>query len=639
MSLSKGFRPRLPLPLTLWVFVFALGCAPEADHMAVDAGVDPPTAPTPVVGDADIHHHLRFDDAARHLVDVESRFPAASLNDGGLTLMMAVWTPGSYLVREYSRHVEGLGATDAAGRPLTVEKISKNRWRVTVLQPQPTTAETPGDVVVRYRLYAREMSVRTNFVDADLAMLNGAPTFLVPVGGEALSHNVSLHLPAGWTDSATALFPVEGREHVYRAPDFDTLVDSPILIGDLDRRGFSIDGVPHELVHMGDFEHWDLERAVSDVAKLTQTQVDFWGSIPYPHYLYLNAVTESGGGLEHKASTLMLSGRWRDGTERGYRRWLGLVSHEFFHTWNVKRLRPHTLGPFDYEAENYTHSLWFAEGLTSYYGPLLLHRAGLITEKQLLDDLSSSLGRTQNTPGRAVRSLADSSFDAWIKHYRPDENSRNTSVDYYGKGAVVGFLLDAEIRRRSGGDRSLDDVMRLAYERFSGEQGFRPEDVRAVVAEVAGESLDDFFDRFVDGTEELDLRPALDWYGLRLKEQKTDGDEADEAAGYLGSVHRSDDGRLIVSRVPRGTPAWEAGLNADDEILAIDDYRITETRWSDRMKQYPPGSQAELLISRRGKLRRLPVTFAEEPQETWKLRVDGEANARARQRRTSWLDG
>ena len=634
--------------MALWL----VGC--DADHAPepqTHLVTEPVILPAPST-DAAVIYDLRFGDASRHLIDVAARFRAeqgaAGLDDAvdaeaetgdpteaaayrDLELTMAVWTPGSYLVREYSRHVEGVTARSAGGAILDIEKTAKNRWRV--------AAPPEAEVIVEYRVYCREMSVRTNFVDANLAILNGAPTFMIPLGGEALSHEIRLHLPEAWTDSAVALDRVTSSDpslHIYRSPDFDTLVDSPILIGNLERHGFDIDGVPHELVQVGDYSRWDNVRAAQDVATLTRAQIAFWGAAPYSRYLFLNAVTESGGGLEHKASTLMLTGRWQDGTDKAYRRWLGLVSHELFHAWNVKRLRPAVLGPFDYENENYTRSLWVAEGLTSYYGPLLLRRAGLIDDAQFLEGLSGAVERTEKTEGRHVRSLAEASFDAWIKFYRPDENSRNTSVDYYGKGQVVGFLLDAEIRRRTRNEASLDDVMRLAYERFSGERGFTPEDVRDVVAEVAGRRLDDFFASYVDGTEELDYAAALEWYGLRFK----NGHGADEdKSGWLGADLEETNGRYLVTRVPRGGPAWDAGLNVDDEILAVDDYRVTASSWSDRMEHYPPGTVARLTISRRGRLQSLDITFAGAPKNRWELEVEATAGSRARRNRQTWLDG
>ncbi len=614
-----------------------VGCEPSTPESSVPtpAAQKPPAAhpQTDPATQADIVFNLSFDDAARHLIDVEGSYPVDP-EAPSLELKMATWTPGSYLIREYSRHVEGLGAVDSQGQVLDVTKTAKNRWRV-------GTPDKIDRVIVRYRVYAREMSVRTNFVDAEIAMLNGAPTFIIPMDGEALSHEVRLSLPDTWSGSATALESLGPNR--YFSPNFDVLVDSPIVAGRLSRHGFEIDGVPHELVQAGDYSRWDNERAAEDVARLALEQTRFWGDIPYPRYLFLNVITEAGGGLEHSASTLMLSGRFRSGTEKGYRRWLGLVSHEFFHTWNVKRLRPKTLGPFDYEQEAYTRSLWIAEGLTSYYGPLLLRRAGLYNDKHFLKTLSSAIENTQKPAGRKVRSVAESSFDAWIKGYRPDENSSNTAVSYYSKGQVVGFLLDAEIRSRTADQKSLDQVMQAAYAAYSGDRGFTPEEFRRITAEVIGEPMDDFFDRYVDGTEELDYAPALEYYGLRLakKEQNEDAGEDDEPteAGWLGLSLEAQEGRAIINLVPRDTPAWQAGLNVDDEILAIGDYRVDAEGWSDRLEHYPPGTETHLWISRRDRLMQLPVTFGKAPEDSWELEVDPEAGSRAKRRRSAWLEG
>lgn len=654
-SVTRRLRSVLSLASMGAAAALVIGCdaghAPEPETRRV---TEPVVLPAPAT-DAAVVYDLRFDDAARHMVDVTARFQAqpkeaqGSADPGAdepgdhagvaaapfqdLELVMAVWTPGSYLVREYSRHIEGVTAQGPDGTALEIEKTAKNRWRV--------AAPPEKEVVVTYRMYAREMTVRTNFVDADLAILNGAPTFMIPLGGEALDHEVRFHLPPTWRDSAVALDRVDVSDssvHVYRSPDFDTLVDSPILLGNLERHGFDVDGIPHELVQVGDLSRWDNERAAQNVAVLTRAQIDFWGGAPYSRYLFLNAVTEGGGGLEHKESTLMLTGRWQDGTDKGRRRWLGLVSHELFHAWNVKRLRPAALGPFDYENENYTRSLWFAEGLTSYYGPLLMRRAGLLDDDQYLEGLSRAVERTQRTEGRHVRSLAEASFDAWIKFYRPDENSRNTSVDYYGKGQVVGFLLDAEIRSRTRNEASLDDVMRLTYERYAGERGFTPQDIRDAVAEVTGRRLDDFFERYVDGTDELDYSNALEWYGLRFKNGHGKHGKDEDEAGWLGADLEDRNGRYMVTRVARGGPAFDAGLNVDDEILAVDDYRVTASSWSDRLKHYPSGTEAELWISRRGRLQRLPVTFGGEPKSSWELEIESSAGSRARRNRHVWLD-
>ncbi len=318
-----------------------------------------------------------------------------------------------------------------------------------------------ASVTVRYQVYGREMTVRTNFVEAEFALINGAPTFLTLADDPGpRPHEVTLALPAGWKTSMTGLPAVAGSPHRYRAADFDTLVDSPIVAGNPAVYEFSVKGVPHFLVNVGEGGVWDGPRSAADVQKIVEAQAAFWGVVPYDKYVFINMITEASGGLEHKNSTVLMTSRWRTRSRRGYVDWLSLVSHELFHAWNVKRMRPVELGPFNYEQENYTKTLWVAEGLTNYYGDLLAARAGVITADEYFGELSGMIAELQTTPGRLAQPVEEASFDAWIRYYRPDENTPNTTISYYTKGGVIGFLLDLEIRRASGGSRSLDDVMR-----------------------------------------------------------------------------------------------------------------------------------------------------------------------------------
>ncbi len=587
--------------------------------------VEPAPAVTPR-GPADtVEVTLSFDDRATHHIDVEAVVPAGGPE---LELMMAVWTPGSYLVREYARHVERLTAATLEGAPLAVTKSRKNRW----------TVATGGAerVVVRYRVYARELSVRTNFVDSELAVLNGAPTFLAPVGA-ARAYDVRLVVPDAWPNVVTALQPhPSGDPHRYLAPSYDALVDMPIVAGTAAIYEFAIEGVPHRLATFGEGTAWKGAAAAADVEAIAREQARLWRVVPYDRYAFLNVLTNSGGGngLEHQYSTLMTAGRWMSRNREDYLRWLGLVSHEFFHTWNVKRLRPVELGPFDYENEVHTKSLWVAEGVTSYYDDLLLRRAGIMDTDEYLDALSAQIDRVQKGYGRNVQSLAMASYDAWISYYRADENTPNVGVDYYRKGAVVGWLLDVEIRRRTGGARSLDDVMRLAYERYAGDAGYTPAQFREVVADVAGEPLDAFFAAAVDGTDELDFTPALSYYGLEFGKPAPKGDD-DETAGWLGA--RMDGAR--VRHIPRDTPAYAAGLNVDDEIVAIDDYRVRSGELDGRLARYRPGDEVELLVARRGAMMRLRVALGEAPPDAWKLRRVRQPSFAQTRHLNEWLGG
>ncbi len=589
-----------------------------------------------------ISYSLRFPAPHTHYVTVEAMVPTDKRPR--IEMMMAVWTPGSYLVREFERNVEDLKARTFEGKPLDVHKTLKNRW----------VFETGGSpsIIISYRVYCHEMSVRTNWVDAGFALLNGAPTFMTLVEDGKRPHDVQVYLPPGWTQSLTGLpeMPGGGVNH-YIAKDFDTLVDSPIVAGNPAVYEFEVAGKKHFLVNVGEGGVWDGPRSAKDVEKIVRENLKLWGFLPYDKYLFLNMIVESGGGLEHKNSTVMMTSRWATRTERRYKGWLGLVSHEYFHAWNVKRLRPVELGPFNYETEVYTKSLWIAEGITSYYGELLLRRAGLITQDDYLEGLSNDVAQLQNTPGRLVQPVEMASYDAWIKAYRPDENSTNTEISYYTKGSVLGFLLDARIRHATNGAKSLDDVMRLAYQRYSGEHGYTPQDFQKTASEVAGTDLSSWFKKSLETTEELDYTEALDWFGLEFKnpsetkKQEAAGKEepaennAPEKKGkaWLGVNTRVNDGRIVVTQIRRETPAYDAGFNVDDEILAVDDYRVTASQWPSRLEQYKPGDKISVLVARRDLLMRIETTLGTEPLNQWKLQVKPKATDADKMHSKGWL--
>jgi predicted metalloprotease with PDZ domain len=576
---------------------------------------------------APIAYTVRFPAPHTHYVSIEASLPTGGRQQ--IELMMPVWTPGSYLVREFARHVEALSARTPAGEALTVEKSRKNRWRV-------TTGGAPR-IEVSYQVYGREMSVRTNWIEADFAMLNGAPTFLTLADDDTVRpHDVTLELPTGWSRSLTGLAPrIDGGPHAYRAVDYDTLVDSPIVAGVPAVYEFAVDGTPHLLVNVGESGVWDGPQSAEDVERISNELYRTWGVLPYDRYLFLNMITEAGGGLEHRNSTVLMSSRWATSSRSAYLRWLGLVSHEMFHAWNVKRLRPVELGPFDYENEVYTKSLWVVEGITSYYGGLAVHRAELSSVEEYLESLSSQIQALQTTPGRNVQPVAAASFDAWIKFYRADENSPNTSVSYYTKGAVIGFLLDMRIRAATDGEKTLDDVLRLAYERFSGERGYTPEEFRATASEVAGLDLSTWFTRALDTTAELDYTEAIDWLGLEFTGDETEAEER----GWLGLVTRATNGRLLIAQVRRETPALDAGLNVGDEILAIGEHRVLADEFRERITQTDPGTEISVMVSRRGVLMRIPVVVGTQPTSDWELQPREETTAAQDRHREAWLRG
>ena len=442
-------------------------------------------------------------------------------------LVMPVWTPGSYLIREFERNVQDFDVRDEGGRPLKWEKTNKNTWRVFTNGARAWQAT--------YSVYANELSVRTSELNSDHAFWNNANLLMYLDGFLKSPSTVRVLAPDVWK-VATGLPPVLGQKNIFRAENFDVLYDSPFEASNFKTIVFNVKSVPHRIVIDG-VGNYDPERMRRDVQKIVETQVELMGGeIPYRDYtFFLHLRANTGGGLEHLNSAALgyprFGFRIRSGDratsaapnttetpERDYRGFLSLVSHEFFHLWNVKRIRPDALGPFDYTQENYTKVLWVAEGITDYYADLVLRRAGLISESEFLSATARSMQNLQNTPGRLVQSAEESSYDAWIKYYRQDENSVNSQISYYDKGALLGLLLDLEIRKRSAGAKSLDDVMRYLYaEFFKKNRNYGPADFQKASELMAGASLEEFFSEYVRGKEELDYNAALAAAGLRLE--------------------------------------------------------------------------------------------------------------------------
>jgi len=475
-----------------------------------------------------ISYTVRFDRQA-HIAQVEATFPVEGR--AALDVMMPIWSPGFYRIENYSTRVHDLVARDRDGA-LPVEQPRPNRWRI---DTRHATA-----VVVTYTVQCKERSVTTNSVGDDYAVLNGAPTFITLAERIPRPHDVRIVLPASWSRTMTALEPAaDGAPNHYVAPDYETLVDSPIVAGNPAVQDFTVERSVHNVVEIGDVGEFDAARAAADLRRVVEAHRRLWGELPFRTYDFLLVFRPGGGGLEHKDSMLATTQATATRTDAAYLRWLNFISHEYCHAFNVKRLRPVELGPFDYEREPHTGSLWISEGFTSYFGELAVTRAGLSTPAQFLASMSQKVDQLQKSPGRLVQTLEQSSNDVWTSESISGVNTNaNTSVSYYLKGQIVGFLLDATVRRRTNGAKSLDDVMRLAYRRYGGARGFTPEEFRAVASEVAGTDLTAWFRRAVASTEELDYADALDWYGLQFAQGGwTMEPRADETPAHRERVH------------------------------------------------------------------------------------------------------
>ncbi len=528
-----------------------------------------------------------------------------------LIFVMPVWTPGSYLVREFARNVEAFSACDGSGNALDWTKVDKSTWIV--------HSKGALQVVTRYRVYAFESSVRTSFLDDSHGFINGAGLFMYLDGYLHVPYRVKITPYAGWSRISTGLDPVPGTRGVFHARDFDTLVDCPFEIGTHTILEFECRGIPHHVALYGE-GNYEPGRLRTDLQKIVEEAAGIIGEIPYEHYtLLIQLLAEGGGGLEHANSASVIVSRWAFKPEDSYRNVLSLVSHEVFHAWNGKRIRPKELGPFDYTRENYTRLLWVSEGFTDYYGDLILRRAGLATPDQYLEQISKSIQEYEETPGRLAESPADASFDAWIKFYRKDANSLNASVSYYLKGALIGLVLDLEIRHHSDCSRNLDDVMRLLYSRYYKKlkRGFTEAEFRDACEEVAHAPLERIFADYAYGTKEIDFPRYLGHAGLELVQSGNGKKEAHKA--YLGVHVRNVEGKAVITAIPKGSPAYGQGLNVNDEIIALDGYRADTDTLPARLEEKAPDAKVDIIVSRAGKLRNISVVLGRKQAPEYRI--------------------
>ena len=554
----------------------------------------------------------------------------APANEQGLSL--PVWIPGSYLVREFARHLSGIEARQGP-RSVRLEQTDKARWLA------HCAGNTP--LQVSYRVYAFDTSVRAAFLDDERAFFNGTSLCLRAEGHEAAPHRIELAgLPRDW-QVATAMAPVPGRTRVYEAADYDEAVDHPFEMGAFWRGAFEARGVPHEFVVAGAHAPFDGERLLADAQRICEAQIALWhgrgakARLPFERYVFaLNTVEEGRGGLEHRASTALLAPRRglpRSGMgtlSEPYVDLLGLISHEYFHAWNVKRMRPSDFTRYDYTRENNTRLLWFFEGFTSYYDDLMLLRCGAIDAPRYLALLAKTINGVLATPGRFVQSLAQASFDAWIKFYRPDENTPNATVSYYAKGALVGLALDLQLREA---DASLDALMRTLWKATNGGPLDEAQILQAVEA-AAGSALARDLSQWVHGTQDPPLQHLLQGAGVSVQTEATG-----LAAGLGLRLSEGPISGVQVKSVLADSPAARAGINVGDEVLAVDGWRIRRIdealQWSTRDRPL------ELLLVRDQRLRTL--TVVPDPRsplrQQWRLGLDERASAAALKRRRAWL--
>ncbi len=511
-----------------------------------------------------------------------------------LDLNLPVWSPGSYLVREYAKHLQDFAAVDGDRQVLKWQKVSKNQWRV----------QGAEIIQVSYKIFANELTVRTNHLDSTHGYFNGAATFMFSPDYDP-AFTVAIALPYQNWQIATALKPV--GENTFFAENFDVLADSPFEVGLSDAyhcRKFTVLDKPHEFVIWGQ-GNADIDQIVEDTKTIIAIEAELFGGLPYDRYLFiLHLSANSYGGLEHKNCCSLIYPRFNFRKE-GYLKFMNLVAHEFFHTWNVKRIRPQALEKIDYNQENYTPSLWFAEGATSYYDQILPLRAGLYDHSHYLKLVSESITRLQTTTGRHVQSLYESSFDTWIKLYRPDPNSSNSQISYYLKGELVAMLLDLLIRGQSQSQRSLDYVMHLMWQYFGkSEIGYTEADLYGVAESVAGTDLSGFFQTYIHSTAELDYNFYLEPMGLEVK-------SSSQNSLFTGISLKSHNGLATVKSVDFGSPAQVAGVDVGDEVLAINQVKVTAENFLDRLQDFQVGSAIALTIFKQDQLQEVNLVLAD----------------------------
>ena len=532
-------------------------------------------------------------------------------------LSLPAWIPGSYLVREFTKNLQHLTARQD-GKPVPLRQIDKSHWEADCVASSP--------LVLTYEVYAFDHSVRTAWLDTQRGFFNGTSLCLRVHGQEKRPHLLEILSPEPAWEAATSLTALKVDKRgfgTYEAGDYDELVDSPVEIGPFWSARFKAGGVEHRFVVAGAADSFDGERLVADTQKICETLIRFWHERKHPpfrHYVFmLNVVDDGYGGLEHRHSTALIAGR-RDLPRRGdarqsegYTTLLGLISHEYFHTWNVKRLRPAEFARYDYDRENYTSLLWFFEGFTSYYDDLLLRRCGLIDDTTYLRLLNKTINQVLQAPGREVQSVAQASFDAWVKYYRQDENTPNATISYYTKGALVALCLDLTLRAE--GRTTLDDVMRALWTRCKGGP-MTEADLLATLKELGGRAFHKEIAAWVHGTRELPLQDLLSAAGVTVHH--------DPAAlqQRLGLRTSDTGGSVQVKNVLRGGAAEQAGLAANDEWLGVEvggqGWRIARL---DDLTLYA-GTQRKLvaLVARDRRLLRLDLTLPA-TATTWRLAV------------------
>lgn len=542
---------------------------------------------------AQVDYELSMENPNSHYFEVQMN--VSEVKGKCLSIKMPVWAPGSYLVREFAKSVNLVKAKDSKGNELEVKKDNKNTWCV--------ITNGAKNIVINYEVYAFELSVRTSFLDDAHGYINGTSMFMYVDGDKNEGGKLTINPHSSFKKISTSL---ARNGNVFTYTDYDELVDSPIEIGNQKEFTFTAAGVKHTIAMFGE-GNYDVERLKVDMAKVVEAETKVFNDNPNKEYLFIiHNLTVGSGGLEHKKSTTLEVERWTY-NEENYLGFISLVAHEYFHLWNVKRLRPKALGPFDYDNENYTDLLWVMEGFTSYYDELILRRAGFYTQDEYFNRLIGTINYVENQPGNKVQPVAHSSYDAWIKAYRHTENSMNIGISYYSKGQILAAMLDLHIIKKFNGEKSLDDFMQKLYTDFykKSDVGFTEDEFQTTLESFIGEDMDWFIKNYVYDTETVDYKTFFDGIGVNIY-NSTPGFEA-----FLGIRTRNSNGKLKITSVFKGSAAEAQGLSVNDELIAVNGFRVDDAEFKLLTGNLKTGDEFEVLLSRDNILKTYTVKMGE----------------------------
>lgn len=540
-------------------------------------------------------------------------FRTEGLKGDAQDFKLPAWTPGYYRIMDYAKNLVNFRAIDSAGHALQWNKTAKNTWHV--------ESHNTGSITVSYDVYAFNPFVAESFLDDTRGYITPASLFLHVAGRIQHPVTLAIHPYSGWNTVSLGLDPVDGQPNTFSAPDFDLLYDCPILMGNQEVRSFEVQGIPHTLV-FENVTNVDHAKIAADLKRMVEAAVRIIGEIPYPHYTFL-AMGAGGGGIEHLTSAAMMFNGSTLSDPAGYSRWLSFVAHEYFHTYNVKRIRPIALGPFDYDKENYTDMLWVSEGFTVYYEDLILVRAGLMTRDQYFERVEKNIQHYENSPGHLVQSAAEASFDTWIKGMNRGEYYSNTTISYYDKGAALALLLDLKIRNDSKNRRSLDDVMRALYQKYYKERkrGFTDQEFREECDTAAGTPLPEVFE-YATTVAGIDYPKYFAYAGLDI-----DVAPILRPGAFLGVETQFQEGNLVISSVEWDSPAQRGGLMAQDQILALDGTRVNAKSLDEKLKFKKAGDKMRVTLSRRGAIREIDVVLGQKMERTFKVKPVASPNS------------